>query len=360
MGEAYLDNGKIISADYAVITMTDLDWDIFNKAYDIESYEIIDAYEADADYLPKEMIITILDYFADKTALKGTGQDSKYNAAKQFVNSIYGCCVTKIVTDEVEFGDDWIKTAITEYEFMEKMAKPDKPAKIEKEINEKFTTYQIGVWIPAWARHNLWDAILEFDSKTVYCDTDSIKGLFTDEDIKWFDNYNIHVGELQQKVATHYNFTVDKYSPLTIKGESKQLGIFESEGICDEFKSIGAKRYAATHEGKLETTIAGLPKSSGGKLITKVDDLADGLVWNPEQSGKLMAHYLDKQYASSWADEVGNSYNSNDRFGIMLEPIGFDMSLSSEYKKLFETLNGQTDTDYFEITKIIREYDLTN
>lgn len=360
-GELYLDNGKIIAGDYAMITMTDLDWDIFTRAYDIDRYEIVEAWEADADYLPLEMIETILNYYAEKTSLKGTGNESKYVAAKQFVNSIYGCCVTKIITDEIEYSNfGWGKTPIDEVEFMDKMKMPESGSAIEKEISEKFTTYQIGVWIPAWARHNLWDAIFQLDSKIVYCDTDSVKGLFDDNDIKWFANYNKHIGELQERVSNHYGFNVDKYSPLTVKGKAKQLGIFDREDDCEEFKSIGAKRYAAKHNGEVETTIAGLPRKAGTKIIKSVDELTDETFWSPKQSGKLMAHYIDNMQPTEWHDKHGNIWNSNDQFGIMLEPIGFDMSLAEEYRKLIETLNGKTDSDYFEITKIIRDYDLTS
>ena len=360
-GELYLDNGKIIAGDYAMITMTDLDWDIFSRAYDIDRYEIIEAYEAEADYLPLEMIETILNYYAEKTSLKGTGNESKYIAAKQFINSIYGCCVTKIITDEIVYSNfGWDKTPINETEFMDKMKMPESGAAIEKEISEKFTTYQIGVWIPAWARHNLWDAIFQLDEKIVYCDTDSVKGLFDDEDIQWFSDYNIHVGELQKRVADHYGFDVVKYSPLTVKGKAKQLGIFDREDDCEEFKSIGAKRYAASHNGEVETTIAGLPRKAGTKIIKSVDELNDGIIWSPKQSGKLMAHYIDNMQSTEWHDKYGNVWNSNDQYGIMLEPIGFDMSLAEEYRKLIETLNGKTDSDYFNITKIIRDYDLTD
>ena len=356
--DLFLDNGKIISGKYARITMTDLDWDVFRKAYDIKNYDIVDAYEWKADYLPMEMILTILNYYADKTSLKGTGQDSKYNAAKQFINSIYGCCVTKIITDEIDFNNGWNKSFITEEEFIEKMSIPEKPAAIEKGINQAFTTYQAGVWVTAWARHRLFDMILKLDDKVVYCDTDSIKGVFDANDIALFDDYNQYIGALQQRVADHYQFDVGMFTCLTSKGKSKQLGIFEREEDCREFKTIGAKRYACEHvhdDGttSIEITIAGLPKSAGHHHIKKVDDLCNNIYWTPEESGKLMAHYNDDQQPCTWADDEGNSYDSADKYGIMLEPIGFDLSLAAEYDELLKFLAGY-DCDYYHITKIFR------
>lgn len=356
--DLFLDNGKIISGKYARITMTDLDWDIFRKAYDIDNYNIVDAYEWDADYLPKEMILTILNYFADKTSLKGTGNSSKYNAAKQFINSIYGCCVTKIITDEIEFNGEWDKHFITEEEFIEKMSIPEKASAVEKGINNAFTTYQAGVWVTAWARHRLWDMIELLDDKIVYCDTDSIKGVFDSNDIALFDKYNLYIGDLQQRIATHYQFDVAMFTCLTSKGDSKQLGIFEREEDCREFKTIGAKRYACEHvhndgSSSIEITIAGLPKSAGHHHIKKVDDLCNNIYWTPEESGKLMAHYCDNMKPCTWTDDDGVSYYSTDTHGIMLEPIGFDLSLAADYEELLKFLAGY-DCDYYNITKILR------
>lgn len=356
------DNGKIVATDYMKVCITDTDWDIMKKAYSFSSYNVLEAYEADADYLPIEFINVILNYYADKTSLKGTGNESKYNAAKQFINSLYGCCVTKIVTDTVEFHGDWDKSAVTERDFDKLMELPEKEATLLSQISKKFTTYQIGVWIPAIARHRLWDAILHFDSKVVYCDTDSIKGYFDDTDIQWFDDYNKYIGSLQQKVANHYNFDVERFSPKTPKGKAKQLGIFDREEDCVEFKALRAKVYAYkfldedSNTYKIKTTIAGLPKRSGVKVITDVDMLSDDLYWTPELSEKLCCHYLDNQPSSDWTDEFGNTWHSDDRYGIMLEPIGFDLSIASEYAYLLDVLNKSSNVDYFNTPEIIRNY----
>ena len=40
----------------------------------------------------------------------------------------------------------------------------------------------------------------------------------------------------------------------------------------------------------------------------------------------------------------------------MLEPIGFDLSLTEEYTRLLEILSGYTDNDYFDTPEIIRNF----
>lgn len=357
-----LDNGKVFAASHMKICVTDYDWDIFNKAYDFERYDIVEAYEADADYLPFEFIMCILDYYCKKTSLKDVdGAESAYNQAKQFINSLYGAAVTKIICDMIKFNGEWEKHSVTYEDFLELMEIPEDEGKLEKEIMQKFTTYQIGVWIPAIARHRLWDAILQFDSKIVYCDTDSTKGYFYDDDLKWFDDYNNYIKSLQEKVAAHYGFDPELYCPKTPEGKPKRLGIFAREDDCLYFKALRAKVYAdyffnkKTGKYEIATTIAGLPKKSGPKLIKKVDDLCDDLFWTPQKSEKLCAHYCDNQPHTIWVDKFGNRWESDDKYGVMLEPIGFDLSIASEYAYLLQIL--QTgECDYLNTPEIIRNY----
>ena len=362
--DSIIDNGKIVSTDRMTVVVTDYDWDILHKAYSIGSEDIIEVYEAEADYLPYEFIDVILRYYEDKTKLKGIDSaKSAYVAAKQFINSLYGVAVTKILTKIVKYENgEWKTREPEESDYDETMKIPSSAKKMQNQINKKFTTYQIGCFIPAAARHRLWDAILEFDSKIVYCDTDSVKGHFDGNDIKWFDTYNNGIGHKQLLVAQHYNFSVDRFSPKNKAGEACQLGVFDREHDCVEFKALRSKVYACKAWDKkasnwaIETTIAGLPKRSGVKLVKDVDDLKDNLFWTPQQSEKLCTHYLDEQQTATWIDEQGNSETRKDKYGIMLEPIGFDLSLTEEYTRLLEILSGYTDNDYFDTPEIIRNF----
>ena len=356
------DNGKIIAGDRIRVVLTDMDWDIFRKAYHIDNFDILECYIAKCGYLAKEMILTILDYFGKKTSLKGTGNLSMYTASKQFVNGIYGCFVFKEISDSVAFNGDWDKLFIeTEEDFMSKMAMPSDPKKYEREVDKKFGTYQQGVWVTACARHRLFDAILELDSKIVYCDTDSVKGLFGPNEIKWFDDYNTRISKLQEEVANYYGFSVDLFSPLSSKGEKKQLGIFEREEDAVEFKALRAKVYAAKHKCgntfDIETTIAGLPKKSGYAKVKDVDDLQPDTIWSPKQSKKLTCHYNDNQQKTEWHDKHGNVWISEDQYGITLEPVSFNLTLTDDYQRLLDIINGMCYVDYFDTTKILRNWE---
>lgn len=346
------DNGRIKECETLVCWMTDLDFDTFKKSYNYETMTIKEAYSAKCDYLPYEFIYLILMYYLNKTKLKGTGRESEYNEAKQFINSIYGVNVTKIITDIVGFLAGWEKHSATEndyYEMIDKMTRKD-----------VFYTYQIGVWVAAWARHNLWDAILELDFRTVYCDTDSIKGIFTDEDLDWFNNYNNKIWKQCEKVAKIRNIDINLYRPSTPKGVVKEIGFFDREEDYIEFKTLGAKRYCAlvhNYEDNIDeihTTIAGLPKDAGVIKIKNVEDFDDGLVWDCEESGKLVSYYNDKQPVAKWVDENGDEYISHDGYGLNLMPTSFSLDINDDYRMLYELLQGY-DNMLYDTPKIIRE-----
>ena len=364
-----LDNGKIYKADLLTTTMTDLDWEVFRNVYDFEDLEILKCMKSEADYLPKEMIQVILEYYMNKTSLKGVGRESEYNEAKQFINSIYGVAVTRLITDAVNFiQGGWKKFPLHQDEFGNDLSKEDLEKKFKNELQDttkqpQFTTYQIGVWVTAWARHNLWDAIRQFDEKIVYCDTDSVKGLLNDQDLKWFNEYNDNIMRLAAKVCIHYNLDIELFQPETKDGEKKPLGFFAREDDAVEFKTLGAKRYCVKHWNKkkqmfeIETTIAGLPKDSGIKKISKVNDFIPSLVWDTEESEKLISYYIKDQKPQIWIDRDGNEYVSSDRdrYGICLMPTTFDLSVTPDYEQFFNMMQGYENDPYFELTEIFRD-----
>lgn len=341
------DNGKIVCCKMMRTTMTDLDYRRFVEVYSTDKIEIHNLWKAKAGYLPKEFVEVILKYFGNKTTLKGIdGREEDYTIAKQFVNGIYGDCVKKIIDDVIAFTDGWTKTAATVSDYK----KIVENAKAEK----TYTTYQIGVWVTAWARHNLWDAIIKFDDKVVYCDTDSVKGMFDDDDMKWFEEYNKQIDKYSQKVAAYHNMDPKLWKPLKPNGKPSELGYFDRDPDCVEFKTLGAKRYCyKTADGKLHTTIAGLSKAVGEELFKSVDDFKYDVYIPTSKSKKLITKYNDNQSIVEWVDRDGNKYCSIDRYGICLEPTTFEMS-AEDYKVFLEMLNDGQLNDYFDTPEILR------
>lgn len=354
-----IDNGKIYSAHEAVITLTDLDWEIFRQAYNMEDFEVLELWKSRAGYLPFEIIDTILYYYGYKTTLKDGPETeteeelairiSKYIESKQFINSIYGVSVTKVVTDTIMFLESgWKKIPLDEDGFKEQI--------YSTKEETTFLSYQLGIWVTAWARFNLWSIILPLDRYVLYGDTDS---LFLREgfDISVIEEYNKKNELRQEDVVNYYQtynkeLTLDMYRPKTFKGKVKPLGKFEEEEMALDFRTLGAKRYVLKclvpkkdEEGnvievdgkpvmveEIQCTIAGLPKEAGRNKIKAVDEFNNKLKWNCKESMKQTAVYNDNQIDAFITDEEGNTYHCVDQFGINIMPVGFDLSLSSEYE----------------------------
>lgn len=247
------DGHMLVSASHIETTLTDIDFKLFKSMYDAD-ITVNAIYRSKLGYLPKGIIKLILMNFAAKSAKKNT---AKYKRAKRFINNIYGAFVVKTITDTIEYRDnEWHKIKLTEESFAQK---------IEEESKKKlFTTYQIGVWVTAYARRMLWAVIQHCDSHVVYFDTDCVKGIFTEEEKDFIRNYS--------ELEVPYDLDESLY---TVNGCT--LGQFKHEYTADEFKAIAPKIYAVSADGELETTIAGLDKKLGKKAIKSVDDLRYGL-----------------------------------------------------------------------------------
>lgn len=250
------DGHMLVSASHIETTLTDIDFKLFKSMYDAD-ITVNAIYRSKLGYLPKGIIKLILMNFAAKSAKKNT---AKYKRAKRFINNIYGAFVVKTITDTIEYRDnEWHKIKLTEESFAQK---------IEEESKKKlFTTYQIGVWVTAYARRMLWAVIQHCDSHVVYFDTDCVKGIFTEEEKEFIKNYS--------ELEVPYDLDESLY---TVNGCT--LGQFKHEYTADEFKAIAPKIYAVSADGELETTIAGLDKKLGRKAIKSVDDLRYGLKIN--------------------------------------------------------------------------------
>lgn len=346
-----VDNGKVSHADSVTIMLTDVDWWIFQQAYEWDSIEVIELHVATAGYLSKELILKILDYFCGKQMLKGVkGSESKYASSKAGANSIYGVAAQKLCTDSISFDLDpddntakWESHDVGEMDFYEEL-KTLKPEKI-------FLAYQHAPWVTAWSRYRLFRAILKFDTDIFYCDTDSCKGTFDDDALKWFADENAWVAEMQHNVATTLGFDPELYNPKNPNKPNKdlRLGIWDREDDCIEFCTYGAKRYVyRTEDGEMHVTIAGLPKKSGIDKIHSLKDFYVGMVWNAEESGKLIACYNDNQTPGIWIDRDGNTYNPSlkesayPKYGLCLKPTSFKLTQSDDYQDFLSVYQNGT------------------
>lgn len=330
-----VNNGRIVSCETLETTLTETDLFSINAFYTFDSIKFGLCYIYKSDYLPKEIIEVILKLYREKTELKGVkGKETEYLHSKELLNSLYGMTVTNIIHDiHIIKNDEWIT---------ENVDIKDEIKKYNEDKN-RFLFFAWGVWVTAYARRNLYTAILECRNDYIYSDTDSVKILNYEKHSEYFKNYNKMIVE-KLEFALKYHGINDTIKPKTIKGIEKPLGVWDFEGIYTRFKTLGAKRYIVEKDDEIEITIAGLSKSKGKEYIKKQINpfgFFDGYMTIPkEYSGKQTHTYIDDEINGEITDYNGIKNTYHEYSFIHLEETAFNLSLSENY---IEYLNGFKD-----------------
>lgn len=232
-----LDNGRVISADYCMLSMTNVDYEIFKECYSFSCIDIVDFRVSKVGYLSDTFVKYVLELYNNKTQYKGIDEYvATYSQSKQYVNSMYGMMVTRMLTDDINFNSDiseWEKTLLNNTLYLEKVAHE------KKKVSKVFSAFQFGAWVTAYARRNLWRGILALDKHVIYCDTDSIK--CTQNNSDFFIRYNEEIKKRSDIRADLLNVAHETFSPLDKFGIEHRLGIFDYEGTYYDFKTLGAK-----------------------------------------------------------------------------------------------------------------------
>lgn len=336
-----VDNGRVVSADDIIITITELDFDIIRKTYSFEYYQVLDMYIYQKSYIPREFVLCVLGLYADKTKLKGVeGEEIRYLKSKEMLNSLYGMCVTDICRDEIVYDNDlWttescnITRTLTKYN--------DNP--------QRFISYPWGVWVTAYARYNLWKILIQLNNDYVYADTDSLKIINYEKYIPIISKYNDEIISKIKKCLAFNNIDSSYCKPKNNKGEIKPLGVWDFEGSLSKFKTLGAKRYIYEHDGKLTLTISGVNKQTGVQyLIDKYktplkifnafkDNLEFPALYTDKSGeekrgcGKLTHTYIDEIFEGYAIDYLGNKAYYREFSATHLELTTYSMSMDEAF-----------------------------
>ena len=88
LSEPVCDNGRVLSCDRIVLSLTDIDYKIINSEYDFD-IEIVSVYTAKYGYLPDGLRNLVIDLFKNKTELKGIEEkEVDYMKSKELINYI--------------------------------------------------------------------------------------------------------------------------------------------------------------------------------------------------------------------------------------------------------------------------------
>ena len=347
--KALVDNGRLVKSQEIYTYMTDIDYINFTKFYKCNIKEVHNLWTSCYDYLPKEIIECVLDFYGDKTTLKDVaGKEEIYLIAKGMLNAMYGMCVTNPVNDNIIFDE--------ENPDPKKMWDIDRPSifqALQKAYSnpKQFLNYQWGVWVTAWARYELFNGLIAFGNDALYSDTDSIKYINYDKYDNYIKEYNENVRERINETLIHYNIDPERARPLDSKGRKRQLGIWEDDGYYDYFKTLGAKRYAYEIDDKLHITVSGLNK----KMVyeDEVDDEPefDHIKDHDEKLRQRELRYrkCPVQYI---IDNGGLNFFNDD----MVIPAEYSKRLVHTYSRGLEDHYKMQLTDYNGVTAEVEEY----
>ena len=336
------ENGRIRECEKYATTCTDVDFRIISRCYTWDNVYISNILRWRADYLPSEIIGIVLDLYNAKTTLKGIPErKDEYQIKKGMLNSMYGMCVTKILRDLVEIKTgEWVKTELTEEEERENIEKNNKSM-------NRFLYYPWGVYITAYARFNLWTAILTLGDDYIYSDTDSIKVFTSSEKIEgYLERYHHDLMlKFSWMIEKRKKFSLNDLHPKDIKGKERQLGIWDYEGRYDMFKTLGSKRYITWDGERLEPTVAGISPDNLGRFICEscatteemFDMFNDGLHVPQEYTGKLASIYYD-DVDLEVTDYLGHPYHVRQAHGVHLKPVDFTLTMTGSFLDLVKMI----------------------
>ena len=300
------DNGRILSADYLEITVTDVDFRIILDEYAFDSISVHNVKYARYGYLPRALIDCIIDYYKMKTELKNiSGAEHDYMRAKSKLNSLYGMMAQDPCKNDIMFENG---------EFVEDIKSPE--TILDKNRNKAFLVYQWGVWCTAWARYRLEECIKIAGDNFIYCDTDSVKYI-GDIDIS---DYN------RRRIADSYKSGAYATDSAEI---THYMGVYENDGQYNEFVTLGAKKYAYTDtENKLHVTIAGVNKKRGGEELQKIENFKSGFVF--VDAGGTESVYNDETFGTVIRDGHPIEITAN----VVIRESTYTLGTTTEYAQL--------------------------
>lgn len=331
-------NGRIVAAQRLALTITDIDYKVLQMFYSWREMRIGNMYCYKRGYLPKEFVASILHLYEMKTKLKGvTGMETEYLNSKEMLNSCYGMCVTNPLRDEITYNGVWDVENLSAQEQMETLQKYN-------DSRNRFLFYPWGIFVTSYARRNLFSAIYECKDDYIYSDTDSVKIKNAAKHAAYFAAYNNRAENKLREACKHHSIEFAKCMPVTIRGVTKILGVWDYEGTYKAFKTLGAKRYMVQQENALtgvdgktydySLTVSGVNKKNAipylfGKYGADILQAFSNYLEIPSNAtGKNIHTYIDYEITGYIVDYLGNACKFAEKTGVHLEPTGYNLSLS--------------------------------
>ena len=341
-------NGRLVTAETLVMTMTELDYDIIRRAYTFDKSKTrIGAFvRYRRGYLPTPIVRGMLALYKDKTELKGVDDmEAYYQLRKELLNAGYGCIVTDILRLAQIYNGEWQEPQLPK--------SPDEMIEDANRKKDRILFYPWGLYVTAIARWNLWQGIFEFGDDYIYSDTDSIKAVNIEGHQHYINSYNRHCQVLLEEAMKFHGLDLELCHPKNKDGEEKWLGVWDFEGYYKAFKTLGCKRYMTFKYDKkkerdeLSITVSGLNKKKCVPYLLEkyktvprcFDVFDDDLYVPPGKTGKLTHTYIDEGCSGTVTDYLGNEGHFEELSFIHLEEQDYSLDIVQTFKDFIESID---------------------
>ena len=211
--------------------LSNKDLKIFLNLVDAQKVECLGLIEYDTDYLPKEVLDVVIQFYLNKE--HSDKNTDAYALAKIMLNAIYGNTIRKYLDAEAF-----------------------------EHANQYFPP-QWGVFITAYCKELLLGLALQLEG-WVYSDTDSIFCFDTPENREKLEAYNEKTRKVVKEFCDKFGYDFE---------ELKKLGSFEIEDEIVDFRAWKQKQYAyKTSEGKVIAKASGCEKAEFNESILSCDE----------------------------------------------------------------------------------------
>lgn len=331
-------NGKLIKANTYICYCTEIDLKLIKMYYTFKSLKVHSHYIALSDYMPRHVIMYMLERYAQKTLLTGV-DDEMRTLEKQKLNAIYGVCGTALVHDNITELDDYSfeKTRLDDMQIMAELAK------LKQHKFKNTLPYSYGIYITSYQRYFLMEMCHRFRikrggkwvlDKIAYMDTDSLKGLFDEIDELMIQAENERIKQWTKDRLALQDIPYEMSCPQNTKGVHEYLGIWEHDAYYYEAKFLRAKCYAykETETDKTHITIAGVPKAAA-HVLQSPDDLKEGLDFDLFNSHKNLLTYRD---GDNPLVTMPDGYKVKNKCACNIRPTSYKVTLEKEYRNLIK------------------------
>lgn len=323
-------NGKVIYCERCAYYLTEVDFKLLDQFYTYKEMIVHSHWFAMSDYLDKSFMKYMLKLYADKTLLKHS-DPVFYMRQKGKLNSLFGMSGTSLCQDLITEDPEhnYIKTRLTDDQIQEELFS------YQEKAYKNVLPYSVGIYCTAYQRLMLMEMALKAGiDKLCYTDTDSLKGRYSNADLKIFEEENERIIKWTFDRCIEQGIEYELTCPKDTEGVPQYIGTWEHDASYYDIKFLGAKRYAYRYakDDCVHITVAGVPKSAQ-RALKSLKQFKEGLKFDLFNSHKNLITYLD---GNNPEVIFPDGYVVKNKYAANIRPTSYTLSLTADFRDLIK------------------------